>query len=345
MPRFSVRTFGAGLLILAAAASRADTLRVGTRVFEGVFEGYENRTFLFRTEDGKLRTEPRSSVRRLVLDEPRETSIAHGTTPREESVLLQGYAAGKFTVRQDGRQRDIPGMFVRSVTLKSRLAAPAAAAPAEAAPAEAAPAEAAPAEAAPAIDVGALRNRAGLTAAQREAIRRYAAARKAYDAFVAQSSGMVSQLNSAAGQQRAALLDRLRRRKADEQPVKRELSAAWAALLKAFPDGLPAPPSKTAAAAEPMELRSREIVIHVPPLGENEVLFLDTGILEEAGPLSEAQVAAIRRYNKIKAEYEQWAGGAAGGDAGGDAAAMDRKLADAQRSLLRAFPNVKLVRE
>jgi len=83
----------------------------------------------------------------------------------------------------------------------------------------------------------------------------------------------------------------------------------------------------------------------VPPLGENEVLFLDTGILEEAGPLSEAQVAAIRRYNKIKAEYEQWAGGAAGGDAGGDAAAMDRKLADAQRSLLRAFPNVKLVRE
>ena len=104
----------------------------------------------------------------------------------------------------------------------------------------------------PLYDVSGLEGRADLTDAQNAALERYKAAKAKYSGYVSESSRIVAEMDRSRGQHRERLMDELRLRKQDEQPVKNEYRAATSALMSQFP-GLaaggeigdaPAPPAK-----------------------------------------------------------------------------------------------------
>jgi hypothetical protein len=100
----------------------------------------------------------------------------------------------------------------------------------------------------PQVNVGDLEG-GDLTPAQQAVIEKFKATKKIFDDFVAESSAMIDQMNKATGPNRVALLDTLRKRKGDEQPLRKELITAYKALASAFPespDESAAPPAKDA---------------------------------------------------------------------------------------------------
>jgi hypothetical protein len=148
---------------------------------------------------------------------------------------------------------------------------------------------------------------------------------------------MVAEMDAATGVQRERLLDALRRRKAEEQPIAVELTAARAQVLTVFPDHAnePAPVPANTAASLP------DIVFYVPDAGDNEVLVLDTRVLTEGVQISDEQERAVRRYNEAVERYRESAAAAVDGDESNGTAEVG--LLDAQQELLKAFPSVKLV--
>jgi len=179
------------------------------------------------------------------------------------------------------------------------------------------------------IDISALEKRNDLTDQQTSVIRRYRAVRMKYDAFVAKSSAMVAEMDDARGKRREDLMDSLRRRKDAEQPLKRDLENATAALLAAFPDPLPdAGDPERGDGGQPAEQGKTRI----PEIGEDEILLIDVAGLK--GPsLSREQASAIKTYEAAKRRYQA---------ADADAKAV-AGLQDAQSILLKAFSGLKIV--
>jgi hypothetical protein len=312
---------GVCLLLPLAGASWGDTLTVGTTRHTGTFVRFEDNCFVFSTADGRALSPTRTSVRRLDLQPPREVLLRRSGKPDAETVVLDSYAGGKFMVRDRDLKTGVPALFVEAVTVKAsshrgerkgrRSELP--------------------------IDVDRLAARPGLTAQQSAALERYRAARGQYDAFLARSSAMVAEMDAATGVQRERLLDALRRRKAEEQPIAVELTAARAQVLAVFPDHAnePAPVPANTAASLP------DIVFYVPDAGDNEVLVLDTRVLTEGVQISDEQERAVRRYNEAVERYRESAAAAVDGDESNGTAEVG--LLDAQQELLKAFPSVKLV--
>ena len=305
------------LCLLVPLTCRADVLTVGTRKYRGTFEGFENRQFLFRTSDGRLLHQDRPTVRSLHVDAPRPVKLLRRNRKREEKVNLIGYGKARFMVEISGRKESMFGMHVRSMELRWL------------------PRNGRHHEGRPKpkrrIDISALEKRNDLTPQQASVIRRYRAARTQYDAFVAKSSAMVAEMDDARGKSREDLMDSLRRRKDAEQPLKRDLENATAALLATFPDPLPdaGDPEKRDGGQPAEQGRTR-----IPEIGEDEILLIDVAGLK--GPsLDREQATAIKTYEAAKRRYQ-----AAGTDADGDVAA---ELRSAQSLLLNAFPGLKIV--
>jgi len=74
------------------------------------------------------------------------------------------------------------------------------------------------------------------TPVQVKAYNRYKTARTTYDSFLAKSAEMVKLLDRSTGPAREDLLNKLRLRKNEEQPIAGELRKAQAELLAAFPE-------------------------------------------------------------------------------------------------------------
>jgi len=74
------------------------------------------------------------------------------------------------------------------------------------------------------------------TPLQVKAYNRYKTAKVAYDAFLTKSTEMVKALDKATGQARENLLNKLRLRKNEEQPITIEMKKSQAELLAAFPE-------------------------------------------------------------------------------------------------------------
>lgn len=332
-----IRHAAVSLLCLAIAAG-ADTLNMGTKSHEGTFEGFENGKFLFRTSEGREVKEPRTSVQKLTLTEPRKVSLVRNTKADPVAMTLTGYESGKFAVKEGGKDATIPGMQVKAVTVEMEMMAGGGGGAVDDPP-----------RPVPAVDISGLADREDLTPAQKGTLERYKAAREKYDAFLAESSALVTQMDKATGPKREELLNVLRRRKVEEQPVKRDLEAGRAALLTAFPElagggkaaaqGKWTPPPENGPAAG-----AGTIVLKVPKTGENEVFLIDTAILQKGKKLSDAQTEAIRAYDGVRADYEKLAADPMGADAAA-VEAIQEALAEAQAAILKAFPNLKLVPE
>ncbi len=329
-------SFGLSLLAVfcSTCASRADELRVGSATHQGFFVGVEDGVILFRTESGTLLKEPRTSVRSLDLDEARPVSVLYNTSREVDRAMLAGYERGRFNVRLSGEETSIPGMHVRTIkvfdTPPGGNALPGADVP----------------HAISLIDTAALRNNPDLTALQSSVLDQYEGARSRYEAFLGKSSAMVMEMDGATGNRREELLNDLRRRKLEEQPVKRDMETASSALLSAFSEILAKnvdPSVRPGIVPNEQESVREKMTLTIPRLADNEILLIDTGFLEQNGDLSEIQSTAIIRYNAAKLNYQSFAADPDATAERIDPSRLETALKEAQSGLLKAFPDLKVV--
>lgn len=303
---------------LAAGPGSADVLTVGKRSYSGAFEGFRKRQFLFRTTEGRLLKQDRGAVRSLRLDEERPIRWQRLGRKEPEDGRLVGYDKARFTIKSGRRKEAVLGMHVQSMSL--RWAAR----------------NGGEHEGRPRperrIDLPALERRPNLTPTQVNVLRRYRSVRRQYDAFVAESSALVAEMDRATGRRREGLMDVLRRRKDKEQPLKRSLEKATAALLAAFPDPFPQA-GETEESARPAP--EKPAPTEGPRLAEDEILLIDVSGLK-GFVLSREQSTAIGNYEAAMRRYRS-----ADAEAQGQAIA---ELKEAQTALLRSFPDIKIVR-
>ena len=310
-------------MLLVVTVLPGDVMIVRTREYEGKFEGFKDGSFLFRTGDGLLMEQPRAPVKRLSLDTPRKVELLLAAKSDPESVKLVGYAHAKFTVAEKGKERTIFGMHVESIVLHQPalgLRSVNTDKPRELPP----------------IDIAALEKRGDLTAQQLAALGRYKSARAKYTAFVKQSSLMVQSMDGENGQRREMMLNRLRLRKNDEQPIKLELKNAEAALVALFPVQESVPPGRGISGNS----QGEDVVSNdgVPPeAGDKEVLLIEVRGIETTPGLSQAQLNAVRRYRVAKEQYLHMKSGA---KTPGEREDVLTALRAAQADLFDAFPGL-----
>jgi hypothetical protein len=208
------------LLVLLASSAHADEIVVGSKNHRGSFEGYTGDVFKFRLESGKTLKAKRMSVKKLALKKPMKGELARSAKPSRLSVELLGYEKSKFIYRADGTRQEASGMRVKAFTPDHD-------------PQWTLPGS--EPKKIPRIDTSRLEAREDLTPEQAAVLDAYTAARNEYDAFLAESSRLVSKLDGKKGLARDKLLEALRRRKQNEQAVQRSLRAAMDDLLAEFP--------------------------------------------------------------------------------------------------------------
>jgi len=305
----------------------ADSMRIGTKTQKGTFAGYKNGSIMFQDENGEQFPQPRGSVKSLTIDSPCEASFKASSKDLTGMFTLVKYESGIFTVKDKGKQKEIPAIKVSEITVKQSVSASGdrvGDAPVSIRD----------------IDISGIEGRTDLTQQQTEILNKYKAARSKYNAFVSENSSMVQQMDKAKGQKREELLNELRVRKAQEQPIRLEYETCRTSLVNAFKNLAGNTGTKGTGKTSP-----QDIIYKVPKLEENQQLIIDTGVFDEIGKLSKAQSEAIQQYNTVKKEYEQYA---AAPDAGGDQAkseALISKLNTAQGKLLSEFPQLKIVQE
>ena len=212
--------FTAFLVFCTASVAVADVIVVGAKTHRGTFENYARDTFRFRLKDGKALKVKRMSVKKLTLKKPLKGTLTQSARPPSLQVQLLGYDKSKFIYRDGDTRREASGMRVKSFTPERdpRWAVPGTRS-----------------EKLPTIDISRLEDRKDLAPEQIAVLDRYKAAKREHDEFVAESSRLVAKLDRAVGSRRSELLNVLRKRKQDEQPLKQAFSEASDDLLELFP--------------------------------------------------------------------------------------------------------------
>ena len=316
--RFSVQV---SMTVLAtfvvSSMCMGDTMVVGAQKHSGNFAGYENNEFIFSTKGGRMLRQGRMQVRSISLDTPRKVHLTEAGNKTVEASLV-GYDRSRFTIKEGGTERAILAMKVKQITMKR----------------ETQPGSGL-AKAAPVIDISPLEARNDLTPRQLTVLRNYKSSRDEYNTFMSESSAMVAEMEGSTGAKREELLNRLRSRKNNEQPLKRKYESAEAALLNAIPQpwarpATPGPGRNMAGTGSSL-----------PDVSEDEVLLIDVSGLEKAPGLNKEQKAALQNYKAAKSEYEQLTIGAVGTDQTEVQKKAISRIQDAQKGLLRAFPGIR----
>ncbi len=324
------------LLLLASVTAQADMLKVRSKEYQGTFQGYESKKFIFRAKSGKMLKQLRSSVRSLKLDSPTEIRLQTKSKKKPEKVLLIGYNKGKFSIKRSGKASNVTGMNVERITVMRQAASGGTSTDTR--------------NAISPIDVSGLEN-AQLTPQQSSAVEQYKRARSTYDSFLAQSSALVAKMNNASGSTRSSLLTQLRQRKDQEQPIKREMESAHAEMLSAFPGlanggtiEIKSRPTQSSAPSKPV-LQRTELTLVVPKLGANEVFVIDAAVLNQLGAANKNQESAIKIYDAAAKDYERFVADPAGVAKEKDPEQIRNNLSNAQKTLLMAFPNLELIEQ
>jgi hypothetical protein len=215
-----------GAVCVAAAAGAADVMVVKKREHKGTFEGFHKNKFYFRTAGGGNLKKARGQVTKIVLEKPREVSVLLSRKKQTETKLLVKYDKRMFTFKEDGKNKNVFASGVKEISVA--MAAPAGPGGVQRGGGAGAP------EAT--YDVAPLEQRDDLTEAQTAALQRYKAAKQKYRDFLNESSAIVARMDQTKGARREELLNILRTRKNDEQPILNELRSATAVFERAFPD-------------------------------------------------------------------------------------------------------------
>lgn len=210
------------LLLGMVAEARCDEWVIGGQTRQGTFLRYEDGKFIFLTEKGETR-EASSRVSRLVL--PKPASVTYQTTEdrRSRSGELRGYDRRGFVLADGGREMTLPLLKMKRL--------------------EVADVTGGAGEGRSGVELGDdrypvpnidLRKFQGdtLTEEQHAAVERFHRAKKAFDAFVDESSRLVAEMEKSTGERRQRLLDQLRLRKLQEQPLRDALIRAYRDLAQ-----------------------------------------------------------------------------------------------------------------
>ncbi|MFO7871708.1 MAG: hypothetical protein R6V03_09800 [Kiritimatiellia bacterium] len=282
------------LILPAVCFAGGDTIQIGSEKHTGTFYRYKNGRFVFRTDSGTTLKEKDTKITSLRLEEPREVSFVRAGRKKAETGNLLGYVGFKFVVEREGTKQRLFPMHLESMEVKIPRGGQ-----------EGGTKGTGPI---PPVDVGPLEDRSDLTAAETAALNRYKQARSQYDSFLEESTQLVRQMDAASGRTREELMNKLRLRKGEEQPLKRTLEAAQAALFKHFPrlrDGGTIQPQGPGPEPEQIEQGQIEMTIHIPELAKNQVLLLDVSPLKQAHGLSPAQSEALEAYSSAKENYDR----------------------------------------
>ena len=206
----------------AGVVRAADVMTLRKGKHEGTFEGYAKGVFVFRTTDGKELREKKIDVRSIVLESPREVQILKTGQKMPTWTKFKKYSALRFTIVEKGRDKALLSTQVKEITVPAAEEDDGGGGGGEAAQAP--------------INIAPLEARDDLTAAQKAALSKYRSARSEYADFLRENKKLVEQMNSARGTTRERLLNKLRMRKNQEQPIKNKYQAAKAALIGQFPE-------------------------------------------------------------------------------------------------------------
>jgi hypothetical protein len=305
---------------LGATVAGADTLVARGHSYEGTFTSYQKNAFQFALADGKNLEEPRLQVESLTLTQPRRVMIEQAGKTLD--VQLVGYQQAKFSIVKAGKPESVFGMTVQRIVVQDEPAA---------AGEEGLPAAPRPRTR---LDIARVLDRRDLTPQQTAAVTRCLEARKSYDAFLVESTKLVAEMEQATGKSRNALLEALRKRKMEEQPVLRALEAAENAVHAAFPLGIEAS-REDAPVADPARAKTPKS----PAGSTGDVFILDVLPLSRQSNLSEAQKAAIQAYQAAAQTYAQKA--VLGADSPETRTSITA-LHQAQAALLKLFPDVTI---
>lgn len=205
----------------------ADVIVIGDARHEGTFTGFDNNNFEFDLKDGKKLKTNRTKVKALELSKPAKVSFEErGKKETEETQLLR-YEKFKFIFQENGKEIGVIGSQVKNIT-KALVFEGTGGGGTSSTEIPSAP---------PLVEFSGMEN-AELTPVQKTTLAAYKAARANYEKFLAESTALVKEMDASEGERREALLNKLRARKQDEQPLLSVLQKATADVLAAFP---PAP--------------------------------------------------------------------------------------------------------
>lgn len=315
------------LALCTSATAWADILKIGSKTQSVMLEGYNGRNFQFREANGRVLAVPRSSVKELKLDEPRKGEVViSGKPPSPDKMLVRGFSDGQFLLTENGKDFSVMGMRVSSIKLDPL-------------PKSGRASESDAVLQITDAEINKLLARPGLTADQKATLEQYKAVKAKYRDFVAENSTMVATMDTLKSAERQKVLNDLRIRKVEEQPLKREMEARQSALIEAFPELLTGAAQAVPAGDGGNVEVSETITVTLPKLGDNEVMIMDTAVFKQFENLTEAQRTAIRDYDAAVAAYHAHSAMPPAGDMD----AVKQNLALAQSTLFKAFPNFNFV--
>ena len=210
-------------LVMAALTSTgmADQLVLTGQTKDGSFQKYSNGRFEFVTAKGRFMKERADRITKLVLSTPMK--VTYVTTDRKEvNAELKGYEKKAFIFGAKDQDTTVALSKVKSIERVLDLG-------------EGGGDEGGTQSPIPEIDIDSFAGDS-LTPAQQTALDNFKAAKKKFDDFVAKSSVLVAEMDKLTGAKREEIMNELRQRKNDEQPLRKSLTAAYNALADAFPE-------------------------------------------------------------------------------------------------------------
>jgi hypothetical protein len=214
-------------LILAINCYAADVMVVKNEKHEGSFQGYKDGTFSFKTSKGKVIKVDRKQVTRLELKKPVSVSTTLKGKNKSQSMMLKKYGTMKFTFVENKKDKALLYHNILEISTGGSgggsMGGGAVAAQGSSSLAD------------KLYSVSSLLARDDLSEEQSRVAQEYDTAKNNWKDFVEESSRMQKEMEQSKGQRREELLNKLRYRKNEEQPVKNALINATKALLETFP--------------------------------------------------------------------------------------------------------------
>lgn len=325
--------FLAVLAVLAVSRTcTADVLYVGTKKYHGTFMGYDDGQFVFQPMFDTAARYARTSVRRLALDIPVQVRFTRADRRGTQDAVLLGYEKSQFSIEHAGKKENLFGIRVQKMLVRDTPKAPTHAGHEDGPRPKRR------------VSISALEKQE-LSPAQRAVVNRYKTVRGRYDAFLAESTHLVTQMDRSTGKRREDLLNRLRLRKNQEQPLLRDLERAEGALLASCSNLLPAEgrPARRETGSSTQKPGGPPEGDPLPEIDEDPVMILiDVTGLEKMPDLTHTQFTALQHYKTAKAGFERATQHESGDDPDGAAAHKQpvTVLRAAQRRLFEAFPGL-----
>lgn len=220
------------LAILTQSLPAKDTMVVKGKKYDGTFESMKNDKIHFLPDGGKTMHETRAFVEQLTINPPASAIVTPKGKKKTTDMKLKGYEKSNFIFDRNGESVMMPGMQITAIEMAldfDRAPGGAAASDNDSDNTGDKPLR---------IDIkdlSAWMKEGNATPAQTRAFESYKVARESYDRFVMESAVMVKAMDSAKGPAREDFLNKLRKRKNDEQPLLGALKSAEKELLTAFP--------------------------------------------------------------------------------------------------------------